>query len=84
MVAGAGHSRNNVILTRPGPEAQGVCPVPSEKLCSPLAADKAITKAGKVFQEAIVTPFPQEDHLLAFCYLIKLMVLLLFNHKLGC
>lgn len=64
--------------------AQGICPVPSEELCGPLAADKAIAKVAKVFQEATVTPFPQEDHLLSFCYLVKLVVLLLFNHKLGC
>lgn len=84
VVAGAGHTRSPVILTGPGPEAQGICPVPSELLCRPLAADKTIAKDAKVFQEATVTPFPQEDHLLSFCYLVKPMVLSLFNHKLGC
>lgn len=63
----AGVGQIGATLTGPGSEAQGICPVPSGQLCGLLAADKAITKAVKVFQEAAVTPFPQEDHLLSFC-----------------
>lgn len=76
-VAGASHAVNTAILTRPGSEAQGICLLPSRKLCCFFIRRYKCCRAHG-------DPFPPRALLVILLLLRKANGAFVFNRKWCC